>query len=1467
MDLSSLISGLVADREDLRAFGLNSNKDGNADLLENCNPDITSQYLIDDLNRSLRVLRANVWHSKLFKAYQTANITPRGLRIRIAPHVGDADDELTTKWTKIQHEATMSFVVELYKFHNRAIDKGLSEIMILADKLKNFEQEPSFEGKLNRVAQDLKNMMRNYSAQDEKFNRDQEDYSRESIFFSIQTYSGVNCEKDKFTYHASNFSPPMNAVVHQFQNSVLKDVHFHSSSLAWKYNNITFSEKEALLELQNNKQIVITSADKGGAVVIQNWDDYNREALRQLSDTRYYNHMLHDPIHRFSKCIGLFLKNALDRGIISKDTAYQLTMKDCNSQYIYFLPKVHKNFTHPPGRPIVSGRRYLTEPLSLFLTKYLKPLLGCLRSRLNDTTSFLQIISDAQLEEDWYLCTLDVCALYTNIPHQAGRALAYWLEYSGLYDASFNEFLVDMARYVLTCNVFYYKDNCYWQIKNGYGASFAPIYADLFMAYVETKLIYDSTRNIFLPELDIWRRYLDDIWLVWRGTESSLLAFVEYLNNNEWGLGFTEQHDAHKMIFLDVVICKLPDGTLESETYRKFPQYNSLLHATSFHAPHIANNIPKSQFIRAKRICSQHSTYRKNSEDLIHRFKQRGYKTGVVINAMSQVQGMERNNLLQYKDRGKANTTPEPLRFTTTYGRNTMGLVNIIRRHWNILQSDSEVARIIPDKCMFSYRNELNPELNICGSENSVNSNASLPSVQSCRRHGERRIASWAVSFERLLQDPLGIQYFSEFLKKEFSEENILFWQACELFSHVSEHDKKQLSQMAKEIYSNFLSSKAITPVNIDSQAQLADDVLNAPHPDMFKAQQLQIFNLMKFDSYTRFLKSRLYQECMLAEVEGRPLPDPLQIPSSPASKHSVSSDRSNISTPKKFNTTSKSGKSLSEDSGEDDSERKKRGTFFSWSRNKSVRRSLRKKESGESLSDVSHNNGISRRESQGSMSSGTSSEVVLPNPVGNQTECENVKVHTSAVEKDKCTKQCQVYVPDGASYTLPVQAGTSVREMLFGLCCKLGINIAAVDLFLAGGDKPLVLDQDSITLSSRDLRLEKRTLFRLDLVPINRSVGLKAKPTKPVTEVLRPVVAKYGLNLNQLVVRVSGEIEPLDLGIPISNLDGLRIVLDMKDCPKGKGKQKGLPVRQTSVEVPCARTNQAAETKISENSSSIKRRDDTKVAKDGRILKKDLPVDKRERKKSYKTDKDEADVSFDKTGRKKSIKIDLDEAEEFFEMLSKAQSNRAEDQRGLLRKEDLVLPDFLCLKPDTSTPSSSTPAGSKCDKKTDLANDGKNSTNHNSLNSKQQTATSDTIANSKNMKSRSLGRQENTDQAVVKSSNNQKYIVKEGHVVPFNAPLSPIPHIQDTDRSTVRKQSDDWHNQAVQTIDDDEYVADLTLVAEGDITSPNSTLLPPPPSLTCGSKLTEANFSSSNLLTSSQEHSAFYKSTSGIWL
>ncbi|KAK5927015.1 hypothetical protein CgunFtcFv8_022543 [Champsocephalus gunnari] len=682
---------------------------------------------------------------------------------------------------------------------------------------------------------------------------------------------------------------------------------------------------------------------------------------------------------------------------------------------------------------------------------------------------------------------------------------------------------------------------------------------------------------------------------------------------------------------------------------------------------------------------------------------------------------------------------------------------------------------------------ELNSvELQGCSSDNSLNSNASLPSVQSHRRHTERRVASWAVCFERLLQDPVGVRYFSEFLKKEFSEENILFWQACEFFSHVPENDKKQLSQRAREIYNSFLSSKATTPVNIDSQAQLADDILNAPRPDMFKEQQLQIFNLMKFDSYTRFLKSLLYQECMLAEVEGRPLPDPYHIPSSPNSKHSTtSSDRSNLSTPKKEDKKSKSGRSLNDDSKDDSGDRKK-GLFFSWSRNRSFGKGPKKRELADFNYNFSGSNG--RRESQGSLSSGASLELGTPGSGKNEVDVSRGAVSVSA--------------------ELPLRAGVSIRELLLGLCEKLCINLAAIDLFLVGGEKPLVLDQDCLTLCSRDLRLEKRTLFRLDLVPINRSVGLKAKPTKPVAEVLRPVVAKYGLHLANLVARISGEMEPLDLGLPISNLDGLRVVLDLaENTPAKADKQKAAPSKNLVAASTSRNQSTTGEDRPSGKAGSARPHGENGPDTGSQPL-------------------PNHSVSLHKAPEKrKQKKINIDEAEEFFDLISKAQSNRADDQRGLLNKSDLQLPDFLRLSPVTTNRAAPPPY----DTEPSCSTPHTRNPNNGSLPS------SGRRGNKANSNDRGRGggggggghllNASHQSQSLDSTLGTESGGGRKGRPPPpFPGTISPIhPSTQGAQPALLQ----DSREESVQMLEED-TLSDLTLVGEGDIDSPCLTYVTP---------------------------------------
>ncbi|XP_059517572.1 regulator of G-protein signaling 10 isoform X1 [Myotis daubentonii] len=98
--------------------------------------------------------------------------------------------------------------------------------------------------------------------------------------------------------------------------------------------------------------------------------------------------------------------------------------------------------------------------------------------------------------------------------------------------------------------------------------------------------------------------------------------------------------------------------------------------------------------------------------------------------------------------------------------------------------------------------------------------------------------AKWAASLENLLEDPEGVKRFREFLKKEFSEENVLFWLACEDFKKTQ--DKKQMQEKAKEIYMTFLSSKASSQVNVEGQSRLNEKILEEPHPLMFQKLQDQ---------------------------------------------------------------------------------------------------------------------------------------------------------------------------------------------------------------------------------------------------------------------------------------------------------------------------------------------------------------------------------------------------------------------------------------------------------------------------------------------------------------------------------------------------------------------------------------------------------------------------------------------------
>ncbi|KAK3607981.1 hypothetical protein CHS0354_009917 [Potamilus streckersoni] len=163
----------------------------------------------------------------------------------------------------------------------------------------------------------------------------------------------------------------------------------------------------------------------------------------------------------------------------------------------------------------------------------------------------------------------------------------------------------------------------------------------------------------------------------------------------------------------------------------------------------------------------------------------------------------------------------------------------------------------------------LNSQLLASKSVNSI-----INHVQEKEKDEVGRVAGWAVNFDKLLLDLSGLRVFTEFLRKEFSEENIIFWMTVEKYKQITSQEMRNVQ--AKEIFNKHLSMHASEPVNIDSIArQQADSQLDTPTPQIFDVAQHQIYQLMKQDCYARFLKSELYKTCLFKEMEGKQLDIP----------------------------------------------------------------------------------------------------------------------------------------------------------------------------------------------------------------------------------------------------------------------------------------------------------------------------------------------------------------------------------------------------------------------------------------------------------------------------------------------------------------------------------------------------------------------------------------------------------------
>ena len=95
------------------------------------------------------------------------------------------------------------------------------------------------------------------------------------------------------------------------------------------------------------------------------------------------------------------------------------------------------------------------------------------------------------------------------------------------------------------------------------GTKLAPSYANLFMTKFEEKYVYTYPLQ---PKL--WKRFIDDIFLIWPYGMDLLLEFIDHLNIVHPNTKFTSDSSDTEISFLDLTIY-IQQSQLHTRLYTK----------------------------------------------------------------------------------------------------------------------------------------------------------------------------------------------------------------------------------------------------------------------------------------------------------------------------------------------------------------------------------------------------------------------------------------------------------------------------------------------------------------------------------------------------------------------------------------------------------------------------------------------------------------------------------------------------------------------------------------------------------------------------------------------------------------------------------------------------------------------------------------------------------------------------------
>ena len=122
----------------------------------------------------------------------------------------------------------------------------------------------------------------------------------------------------------------------------------------------------------------------------------------------------------------------------------------------------------------------------------------------------------------------------------------------------------------------------------------------------------ETIQEAFIWAIPFWKRFIDDIFLIFLDTNSQLQPLQNFMNHLHPKIKLTFQHPTQQIFFLDMTILIRVDHKLSTTLYRKPTDCATLLHFHSDHSLKCKESIVFSQALRYNLVIAETTYYKKN---------------------------------------------------------------------------------------------------------------------------------------------------------------------------------------------------------------------------------------------------------------------------------------------------------------------------------------------------------------------------------------------------------------------------------------------------------------------------------------------------------------------------------------------------------------------------------------------------------------------------------------------------------------------------------------------------------------------------------------------------------------------------------------------------------------------------------------------------------------------------------------